>query len=419
MQTVEIVASPSGSRQESQPDSPRLGKQFWRLFVVCLSFDVGFGLYFFLINLYLAQLHMGEKAIGMVAGALTIGNVAATIPTGLLARRVGLRPILLFAFLAAPLLAAARIAAPQPALQLLLAFAQGIAMCSYTVSFAPAIAALTSSRNRTVAFSIMFGTGIGSGVLGGLAGGQGPEWLRHLYPSLGLRGGMAYVLLGGCIIAGVGALPLLRLRFPHTPASDPPPIRGMYTPFLLRFMSMVAVWNLAIGVIAPFASLYLAGPMHIALPRVGAVFSASQLLQVTGILAVPALYRRIGQARGIALLQAAAAACLLLLFGTHRVAWVIGEYLCLAAFQYMCNPAIYGLLMDRMDEQLRASASAVQNLVSCCAVAGASLLGGIVISRFSYAQLFLISSGFSFAASALTWFVTRFEVGASAPARNL
>lgn len=406
MQTAEVMEPSCGVGEAMQRGSPRLRREFWQFFLICLGFDVGFGLYFFLINLYLAQLHMGEKVIGIVAGALTIGNVVATIPTGLLARRFGLKPVLLFAFIAAPLLASARILAPQPAWQVLLSFAQGAAMCSYTVSFAPAIASLTSTRNRTAGFSIMFGTGIGSGVLGGFAGGRGPEWLQHLHPALGLLGGMGLVLLAGCMIAALGIVPLLRIRFPNTSASEPAPLRRMYTPFLLRFMCMVAVWNLAIGAIAPFASLYFAGPMHISLPRVGEVFSASQLLQVAGILSVPTLYRRIGQARGIALLQMAAAVSLLLLFRTHNTRWVICEYLCVVAFQYMCNPAIYGILMERIDEPLRASASALQNLVSCCGLAAASVLGGFVIARLGYPALFCVGCGLSLGASIVT---TRLE----------
>src|SRR5947209_2224826 len=114
MQAVESIDSAPATLQGG-PLS--LGSPFWKFFFVALFFDIGFGLYFFLINLYLAQAQFGEKAIGMVAGALTIGNVAATIPTGLLARRVGLRPMLMFCFIAAPLFAAGRILALTPGLQ--------------------------------------------------------------------------------------------------------------------------------------------------------------------------------------------------------------------------------------------------------------------------------------------------------------
>src|ERR1700722_12088424 len=73
-----------------------LSRQFWIFFVAAFFFDFGIALYFFLFNLFLANLHFNERAIGIIVGAFTLGNVAATIPNGILARRVGLQKLLLF-----------------------------------------------------------------------------------------------------------------------------------------------------------------------------------------------------------------------------------------------------------------------------------------------------------------------------------
>jgi MFS family permease len=379
-----------------------LGSAFWRFFFVALFFDIGFGLYFFLINLYLAQAHLNEKTIGMVAGALTVGNLVATIPTGLLARRFGLRPMLILCFIAAPVFGAARIFAIVPAAQIGLAFAQGAVMCSYAVCFAPAIAALTTPQNRTTAFSLTFGTGIGSGVICGLFGGAAPAWLRHARPSLSQTSAMGVVLLLGCLIALSSLVPVVRLAFPRLESSPTPASRAVTGPFARRFLTMIAVWHLGIGAFAPFATLYLSGPLRIPLPRIGLIFSASQLLQVGGVMTAPLVYRRIGKEYGMAMLQVGACIALALLYSAHAASWAVAAYLCVCLFQYMCTPAIYSLLMDRTQEDLRAAASAMQNLVTSAAMAAASAAAGLLIASHGYATLLVVCSCLALAGAALT-----------------
>jgi MFS family permease len=401
MPAVESTYETEAMRQETA-GLRGLGAPFWRFFVVALFFDIGFGLYFFLINLYLVQAHLNEKTIGIVAGALTCGNLAATIPTGLLARRIGLRPMLMLCFLTAPFFGAARILAIAPAAQIALAFAQGAAMCSYTVCFAPAIAALSTPQNRTTAFSLTFGTGIGSGVVCSLFGGAAPSWLRHIRPSLTQASAMGLVLLLGCLVALLSLAALARLSFPTLESSPMPAIRAVTTPFTRRFLTMIAVWNLGLGAFAPFATLYLSGPLKIPLQRIGFIFSASQLLQVGGVMTAPVVYRRIGKEYGIATLQLGACMALVLLYFAHTSAWAIAAYLCLSSFQYMCNPAIYGVLMDRTQEDLRAAASASQNLVTSAAIAAASAAAGLLIASHGYAALFAVCACLSLAGAALT-----------------
>jgi MFS family permease len=380
-----------------------LGERFWRFFLVALFFDIGFGLYFFLINLYLAQAHFQERTIGVVASALTIGNIAATVPTGILARRIGLRPMLAFCLIASPLFAAARIVALPSSLQIALAFAQGAAMCSYTVCFAPAIAALTTPRNRTTAFSLTFGAGIGSGVVCGLFGGAAPDWLRHAHPSLTQTSAMGLVLLVACVIPLVSILPLIRLSFPSLESSPAPAMHAVSTSFARRFLTMVALWSLGTGAFAPFATIYFSGSLRIPLPRIGMIFSASQLLQVGGVLTAPVLYRRIGKEYGIAALQIGASIGLILLFAARSAPWAIAAYLCMCMFHYMCNPGIYGLLMDRTREDLRPAASAWQNFVTSTALACASAIGGTVIAAHGYAPLFAGCACLCMSSVALTY----------------
>ena len=80
----------------------RLSTGFWIFFTAAFFFDFSLGLYFFLFNLFLANLHFNEKIIGLITGALTLGNVAGTIPVSMLVKRFGLQKVLLLCFSVAP-----------------------------------------------------------------------------------------------------------------------------------------------------------------------------------------------------------------------------------------------------------------------------------------------------------------------------
>ena len=74
----------------------KLSRGFWIFFTAAFFFDFGFAVYFFLFNLYLLDLHFNERVMGLVGGALTLGSVVGTLPVGVLAQKIGLRPLLVF-----------------------------------------------------------------------------------------------------------------------------------------------------------------------------------------------------------------------------------------------------------------------------------------------------------------------------------
>src|SRR3569833_2562922 len=113
----------------------RFGSDFWIFFAAAFFFDLGFGLFFFLFNLYLTDLHFNERVVGFFTASLTLGNVIATIPATLLARRFGVRPLLLFSFICAPLICMLRVYILWEPAQLALSLATGMALCCWPICF--------------------------------------------------------------------------------------------------------------------------------------------------------------------------------------------------------------------------------------------------------------------------------------------
>ncbi|HLY42821.1 MAG TPA: MFS transporter [Terracidiphilus sp.] len=364
-----------------------LGRPFWTFFAAAFFFDFGVGLYFFLFNLFLLNLHFDERAMGLVTGALTLGNVVGTLPISIVARRVGLQKALLICFIVAPLLGIARTSILWMPAQIGLAFLMGSALSAWPVCFAPAVARLTTERNRVFAFSIAFATGIGTGILAGVFGGRLPGMLRPVHAIDSLAFGIRLTLIGAALIAMLGILPISRLKLgrheeiqsDHAPASSP---------FLMRFLAAFAVWNVVTGAFIPFAPVYFQKRMGLSLQQVGEMFSASQLAQFASALAAPLIYRRAGSLRGIIWLQVMTAVAVFALGGSHGVSGAIACYVLYTAVQFSAGPGLYSMLMSRLPEAARNNASALQNVTGALAQAAAAALTGMLVVRYGYKLIF-------------------------------
>jgi len=378
----------------------RFTSGFWSFFAAAFFFDFGFGLFFFLFPLYLTDLRFNERLIGQITACMTLGNVAGTVPAMLLARRRGLRPLLLFTFLCAPALCALRVLLLWVPAQFALAFATGIAMCCWPICFSPTIAALTDERNRTSGFSIMFATGIGMGTLAGVLGGYVPEMLHTGRFHASIVAGIRSVLLLACIITIAGAWPLRRVRVSAAPPPDSGRVR-LFHPFLLRFLPPFLLWNVVTGSFPVFGAIYLQKALGIPLGRLGVIFSASQLLQFTAVIVSPLLYRHAGVTRGIAVALGGTAVFLALLGGTGGVNWAVAFYLAYNAMQFMCGPGIYNLLMSRVPEAERSTASAIQNLSGAVCQAGTAAVTGIAIVSAGYRPVLFANAACALGAALL------------------
>lgn len=381
------VLAPIGVPSDSRWPFTKLGRSFWVFFAAALFLDFGFDLYFFLYNLFLVSLHYDERAIGLIGSALTIGNVAGTIPASMLASRFGLQKPLLFCFIAAPIICIARPFVPSMGAQIVFAFLTGAALCSWPVCFAPAVAKLTTEETRVFAFSITFATGIGTGMLAGLAGGYLPTLLHRASTPGSLSNGMRFVLIGASLAAMVGAVPIWKLRMPPSAVFERRK-RFVVHPFLLRFLPAFALWSIVTGSFGPFAPIYFQKHLGYSLQRVGAIFSASELVQFCAVLLVPFLYRRMGVAHGILLAQAITAAAAVMLSRGHSPTFAVACYLAFMGAQFTAGPGFYGMLMSRVSESDRNGASAMQNIVGALSGAGASSLTGILIVHSGYGTVF-------------------------------
>jgi MFS family permease len=403
--TLVSPALVSDDERASSPHLPNpkqpgvLNGNFWILYGSSFVIDFGLCLYFFMFSLFLVEHRFPEHAIGLITAALTVGAIAGTLPASFLSRRLGLRTMMLAYSLLAPLCFAARTLFLQMPAQIALAFLAGVAMSIWSVCFSPTLAKLTTKENRAFGFSLFIVTGIGSGAIAGLVGGYLPRMFNHPGRTGAPTDGIKIVLLLACAILGLAAFGLFRLRLEEVSRVGGRAITG----FLVQFAVAIGVWNFAIGFFTPFANVYLATQLKVPLPRIGLIYTVSQVFQIAAILIAPLLYRKIGLVAGIALTQIGTASMLWGLAHASAPSSAIGIYVLFCGLQWMSGAGISTLLMNRTPEQYRSHATATQNIVNLVAQAGSAALAGKLFEQFGYSRPLLLNGGIAALAAVLLY----------------
>jgi MFS family permease len=410
------VSSPAGESERfwSGPFSwcarHNFSRNFWIYFFAVFFFDAGFGIYFFLFNLYLLDLHFDERMMGWVGGAMTLGSVLALLPAGALSKRIGVKPLIVFCFVASPLVCAIRTMWMWMPAQVGLAILAGMTMSAGTVCYLPTVARLTNEETRTTAFSLIISAGLATAAIGGLVCGYLPQWLRSLGFTIGAADVKRFILLASCGIVWLGLLPVLRVKIPEPPADDTTAIgfgswRKEWTlsPFLWRFLALMAVWSVVLASFTPFGNVYLATNLHVSMVRIGIIFSTVQMIQLCMGAATPIVFRVLGTIKGVIAIQATAGIVLAILAVTHDAKLAIPVYLIFSAVQWMSSPGLYTLLMSRTPDGQRNTAAALTLFFNSIASSLATMGAGQLFTRFGYPRVLSGIAGLALTAALLVW----------------
>jgi len=360
--------------------SSGLSGGYWLFLGASSFFVLGMYIYVLLYNLFLLDLGFREDFVGQVNSASTAGMVAAILPAAAVARRWGLGRLLLVSFASVGAISALRVLVTSRAPLLALAFLSGVAFSLYVVSLAPAIARLTSEKARSTGFSISTSSSIAFGIFGNWLGGHLPGWM----------GGKRPAMLAGCALVAFALWPSARLRIGPAPAEG----AKLYprNRFVVRFLIVWAIWSVATGAFNPFFTTFFAR-LHTPVERIGLIMSGSQLAQVVALMLAPLMLRKMGLVSGTAaMLMATALAMGGLAAGP--TGWAAAAvFMTYTACQWMTDPGVNTLLMDRVREQERVGAAALMMLVSFAAQLVASLAGGAAIAKFGYSAMLACAAG--------------------------
>ena len=367
-----------------------LGKGYWSFFASDFFFDLGMYVFFVLYNLYLLDRGVKENVVGLIASASAVGGIAGAIPAGLLAQRFGMRKALLTCLTMVPLIFALRAIVSSETLLIVLAFLGGFFITIWAVCISPAIAQLTSQRNRPVGFSALFSSGIALGILGGQLGGRLPAWFGTLASTTSPGRTKQLALLAACAFVAVGGIFVSRIKFSSAPANE----RRVYPSgrFIKRYLAAIAVWTLAGATFDPFYNIYFSQYLHMSVEQIGSIYSYAQLSQVLAIMATPFLFRKLGMVDGIVYLQIGAAITLGALAFCSRVPVASVVYVGYMALHWMTEPGILLFLMNNVAPEERTGASALNFLVINIASALAAAVAGASFTKFGYPLVLTVAS---------------------------
>ena len=386
----------------------QLGRDFLRFQAAAMLVTLGNYVFLLLYNLWLLDRGYRENVLGQIASAVTAGTIAGIIPAAALIRRLGLRRSLLIAFLGSAAVQALRtmgwgipeLVAP--------AFLQGVFFSVWAVAFSPVIASLTVERNRAFAFSLNCAVGMGLGVIGGTLGGHLPGLIQHVSAFGQAAEAKRLGLVIGAAAIALAAIPVSRLHLPALPARESKSYP--HGRFITGFLIALCVWSLATGGFNPFFNTYFSTRVGMRVEHIGLIFSLAQLAQMFMVLMAPMVLQKMGYSKGIAAMQAATGVSLAVMaVSVSPVTAGIGftAYMC---FQYMSEPAILSMLMNRVAPGERSGASALYFLASSTAGGFAVLGAGFAITKLGY-PILLASAALIAVASAMLFRMVVHESG--------
>ena len=168
-----------------------------------------------------------------------------------------------------------------------------------------------------------------------------------------------------------------------------------------EFLVAIGVWSVAIGGFSPFFSAYFSRYWQMPSKQIGIVDSISRISQLLAILTAPALFKKFGLVSGMAYAQVATAIALACLASASGPSAAIALYVGYVAFQWMCEPAIFTVLMNHVERKDRAGASALTFLVINASQTIASVVAGASYVRFGYPSVIAVTAVAGLAAATL------------------
>ncbi len=167
------------------------------------------------LNYYVHSLGYHPDFIGVFSAMPAIGSLVSAVPIGLLADRIGRKPVLVLTAILTPFFLAACALATVTFWLLFCAFMQGVVSTAYWVTNLPLLTESTTERQRVGVFALNSFLLLGVGALGNLLGGGIPEFASGiLHVSAASTVALRWGVLAAASFTFVFGLPLWFLHEP-------------------------------------------------------------------------------------------------------------------------------------------------------------------------------------------------------------
>jgi MFS family permease len=319
------------------------------------------------VNYYAHSLGYQPDFIGLLSAVPAIGALISAVPVGLLADRIGRKPVLIASAILTPLFLAGIGLGTAPLWLLTCAFLQGVVSTAYWVTNLPLLTESTTEQQRVGVFALNSFLLLGVGALGNLLGGAIPEIaasILHVSPASTVA--LRYGVLAAALSTFIFGLPLWFLREPkrqRLTASQKntdmvlKPREELPVPLFAKLLIPDLLFTMGEGAVVALIQLYFILRFFLLPGALGVIFTISGLAGGLFSLTAPLFVKRWGKLRIITTVMYLSAP-LMILIGFAPTLWlaVAGEYT-RSFMRTLIEPVYAAFAMEQVSDRYRATLS--------------------------------------------------------------
>lgn len=319
------------------------------------------------INYYAHSLGYRPDFIGVLNAASAIGALVGAVPTGLLADRIGRKPVLLVSAVLTPLFLACIGLVTTAPLLLLFSFLQGVAATAYWVTNIPLLIENTTEQQRVGVLAFNSFLLLGIGALGNLLGGAIPEFVAGLLSvSAGSTLPLRWGVLAAALFTIVFGIPLWFLRetkrqkvqttvAKEAQSQQPKVVAQDRLPTLLFIKLLLPdlIFTMGEGAVVGLIQLYFVLRFRLLPGPLGIIFTFSGLAGGLFSLTAPLFVHRWSKLRIITIVQYLSAPLMILIgFAPTLPLAIAGEYT-RSFMRILIEPIYMAFAMENVSDRYR------------------------------------------------------------------
>jgi MFS family permease len=359
------------------------------------------------LNYYVHSLGYHPDFIGVFSAMPALGALLGAVPTGMLADRIGRKPVLLLTAFLTPLFLAVCGLVTSPFWLLFCAFIQGLVSTAYWVTNLPLLTESTTERQRVGVFALNTFLLLGVGALGNLLGGAIPEFIASmLHVSAASTLPLRWGVFTAALFTFVFGLPLWFLQEPkraiHSEQSaravkvEAPAVslsKGRWPVWLfLQLLIPDLVFTMGEGAVVALIQIYFVLRFQLLPGTLGIIFTISGLAGGIFSLTAPLFVKRWSKLRLVTSVQYLTAPLMVLIgFAPTLPLAIAGEY-ARSFMRTLIEPVYAAFAMEQVSDRQRATLSGFYSVTWSIGFSIGPTVGGWLQSNVSLSTSFVFGA---------------------------
>jgi len=359
------------------------------------------------LNYYVHSLGYRPDFIGVFSAMPAVGALIGAVPTGMLADRIGRKPVLLLTAALTPLFLATCGLVTSTPLLLGASLIQGFVSTAYWVTNLPLLTESTTEKQRVGVFALNSFLLLGVGALGNLLGGAIPEFIAGiLHVSAASTLPLRWGVFSAALFTFVFGLPLWFLQEPKraknvkqattvvkTEAPAEPVSKERLPVWLfLQLLLPDLVFTMGEGAVVALIQIYFVLRFQLLPGTLGIIFTISGLAGGIFSLTAPLFVKRWSKLRLITSVQYLTAPLMVLIgFAPTLPLAIAGEY-ARSFMRTLIEPVYAAFAMEQVSDRQRSTLSGFYSVTWSIGFSIGPAVGGWLQSNVSLSTSFVFGA---------------------------